>query len=124
MQKSNVFRNNGSDPTHSDVGLENVTGNDNDKGKMKTVSLRNITLTAPYMHDGRFATLEDVLDHYNEHVDFDDQRVDFLIRGVSNTPFAQTLDLTDTEKDQIIAFLKTLTDSTFINNDEFSDPFE
>lgn len=123
LQRSATFRNNGSDPTHSDAGLEGVTGLDADKGKMKTVSLRNIALTAPYMHDGRFSTLTEVLDHYNEHVDFNDTRVDILIRGTSNQVNGQQLLLTEQEKNQIIAFLNTLTDASLATDPRFSNPF-
>ncbi len=115
------FHNNGLD-TEPDIGLMAVTGNPFDKGKFKTPSLRNIAITAPYMHDGRFSTLEQVLDHYNEHIQTS-PTLDPLIIGASNEKNGKSLKLTNKEKADIILFLKMLTDSTFINDKRFSDPF-
>ncbi|WP_420581778.1 cytochrome-c peroxidase [Reichenbachiella sp.] len=121
------FHNNGID-TEEDLenGLMTVTGEATDKGKFKAPSLRNIALTAPYMHDGRFATLEDVLEHYNENVRTS-ATLDVLITDATNNPknvLPVKLGLTDTEKKAIIAFLHTLTDQKFISDEAFSDPFE
>ena len=78
------------------------------------------------MHDGRFNTLEEVLDHYNEHIR-ESETLDVLIREASNEPRqpgdAIELKLTESDKKNIIAFLLTLTDSIFITNEKFSDPF-
>ncbi len=115
------FRNNGMDSTFADLGRENVTGLSSDRGKFKVPALRNIALTAPYMHDGRFATLEEVLDHYNEHI-VPSATLDPLIQNASNEVGADSLALTEDEKEKIILFLHMLTDSTFITNPEFSDP--
>ncbi len=93
-----------------------------DRGKFKTPTLRNIELTAPYMHDGRFATLEEVLDHYNEHVNINRTDIDLLMQDTNNDTSSSFLALTKNEKKAIIAFLKTLTDEKFINNKSFSDP--
>ena len=62
-----TFHNNGldSDENFSDLGLYETTGSDIDKAKFKTPTLRNIEVTGPYMHDGRFSTLEEVIEHYN-----------------------------------------------------------
>jgi cytochrome c peroxidase len=121
------FANNGlEDDENLEDGLYAVTKNPLHKGKFKIPSLRNITLTAPYMHDGRFNTLEEVLDHYNENIHMS-STLDILIREASNEfrepddPIA--LKLTEEEINDIIAFLKTLTDSTFINNEKYSNPF-
>ena len=62
----NDFHNNGLDTVFTDLGLGGVTGNPNDNGKFKSPSLRNLAFTAPYMHDGRFTTLEEVINHYSE----------------------------------------------------------
>lgn len=122
------FHNNGLD-SDADLkpGLQSVTGNEFDKGKFKAPSLRNIALTAPYMHDGRFNTLEEVLEHYDEHI----QRsatLDPLIIEASNEIVVSgepiKLHLTDTEKEAILSFLHMLTDSTFIQNEKFSNPFK
>jgi cytochrome c peroxidase len=121
------FANNGlEDDEHLEDGLYAVTNNPLDIGKFKIPSLRNIDLTAPYMHDGRFNTLEEVLDHYNNHTRMS-STLDILIRDASNEyrepndPIA--LKLTKEEINDIIAFLKTLTDSTFINNEKYANPF-
>jgi len=120
------FHNNGIDTDENlEDGLMAVTGKATDKGKFKAPSLKNIALTAPYMHDGRFATLEDVLDHYNENVQVS-TTLDALITDATNNPenvLPVRLGLTQEEKEAIIAFLHTLTDEKFITNEEFSDPF-
>jgi cytochrome c peroxidase len=99
----------------NDIGLKAITGKSADFGKFKTPDLRNIALTAPYMHDGRFQTLEQVLDHYNSETLFSKPNVDILIPAgrneISFDPIAeQSLKLTQTEKNSIITFLHTLTD--------------
>ncbi len=120
------FHNNGLD-TDANLknGLFDITKNPNDKGKFKAPSLRNIALTAPYMHDGRFQTLEEVLNHYNEHIKMSSS-LDVLITEASNNLFVppNTVDLglTAQEKADIIAFLRTLTDEEFINNPKFKQP--
>lgn len=112
------FRNNGIDSVatlndFSDKGLGAVTGRIYDNGKFKVPSLRNIALTAPYMHDGRFQTLEEVLDHYKTGG-----------HGVENEdPNILPFSLTESQKQDMIAFLRTLTDTTFVNNAAFSNPF-
>lgn len=121
------FHNNGLDnDTEMKKGLQKVTGKPFDRGKFKAPSLRNIALTAPYMHDGRFATLEDVLEHYDTHIKTS-QTLDPLILEASNKPIIKgepvKLHLTSEEKAAIIAFLNMLTDSTFIRNKAFSNPF-
>ncbi len=110
------FRNNGIDSVITDPGLRSVTNNPNDRGKFKSPTLRNVGLTAPYMHDGRFATLEEVLDHYNDG-GFFSPTVDPLIR------VGRGLGLTPQEKADIIAFLHTLTDSAFVTDPSFASPF-
>ncbi|ARS34077.1 cytochrome-c peroxidase [Pontibacter actiniarum] len=117
-----TFHNNGLDDTFSDNGLGDVTGLERDKGKFKAPTMRNIALTAPYMHDGRFATLEEVLDHYNDHIKYNSPTLDPLIIEASNEPNGKTLLLTAEEKRKIIAFLHTLTDPTFTTDKRFSDP--
>ncbi len=113
----NLFHNNGLDANPIDKGLEKVTGKASDIGKFKTPTLRNIAVTAPYMHDGRFNTLKEVLDHYSD--------------GVKNSPTLDPLmnhmggiELTEQEKVELIAFLKTLTDEDFLENPDFSNPHQ
>ena len=120
------MKNNGLDreQDQTDPGYEDVTLSPNDKAKFKTMNLRNIELTGPYMHDGRFATLEDVMDHYNEHVEWS-PTIDPLMFASNNFDTTSLkLGLLPFEKDAIVAFLRTLTDTSFINNPMFSDPFE
>ncbi len=119
------FFNNGLDLTFSDPGRGGVTGLPADQGKFVAPTLRNIALTAPYMHDGRFTTLEQVLDHYSDHVQMNSPGLDvMLVTGINDPIFNPThMGLTSTEKRQVIAFLKTLTDSTFVNDKRFSNPF-
>lgn len=109
-----IFHNTGVDPALIDIGLGAVTGELEDYGKFKTPTLRNIEMTAPYMHDGRFQTLEEVMDFYNSGGGF----------GTNVDPLMRPLGLDEQEKADIIAFLKTFTDSTFLNNSEFGNPFE
>jgi len=121
------FHNNGLDAEENlQTGLMKVTGNPFDKGKFKAPGLRNIALTAPYMHDGRFGTLEEVLDHYNDHIQ-NSSTLDVLILEANNElsdgSDAIKLHLSEGEKKAIIAFLHTLTDQQFITDSKFSNPF-
>lgn len=119
-----VFHNNGLDSIAvADRGRQEISGDELDNGRFRVATLRNIALTAPYMHDGRFNTLEQVLDHYNEHFHFS-PNLSHELRTSHNEPTKQRLGLTSSEKKDIIAFLHILTDSTFITNPAFSNPFE
>jgi len=111
------YRNNGLDEMPRDKGRELITSNLADRGKFKVPSLRNVERTGPYMHDGRFYTLEAVLNHYSSGVK-DSPTLDPLLKqnGSMGIP------LTDAEKRDLIAFLKTLTDPTFIVDKRFLDP--
>ena len=84
--------------------------------------MRNIAVSAPYMHDGRFSTLEEVLEHYNDHIQ-EMNNVDPLINEGSNLGQGSTLGLTEQEKTDIIHFLHLLTDEGFLTNKAFSNPF-
>jgi cytochrome c peroxidase len=105
---SSQFANNGLDLAADDIGRMAVTKNAADRGKFKVPSLRNIALTAPYMHDGRFSTLEEVVEHYSSGV----RRSDTLDPNLAKHPEAG-IQLTATEKADLVAFLKALTDETF-----------
>jgi cytochrome c peroxidase len=118
----NTFHNNGLDVTPKDPGRKLVTQRQSDLGRFRAPTMRNIALTAPYMHDGRFTTLEEVLDHYNEHIQTS-PTLDPLIIEASNEPNGRSLLLTEEEKKDVIAFLHLLTDSTFIQDKKFSNPF-
>lgn len=110
------FRNNGlpPNPNLDDKGREIVTGFAADRYKFKVPSLRNVALTAPYMHDGRFGSLQSVLNFYSSGVQ-PSSTLDPLLNhnGVLGVP------LTQQEKEALIAFLKTLTDEEYINNPLF-----
>lgn len=116
------YHNNGLDTLSVDLGRAAFTGLKADEGRFRVVSLRNILFTAPYMHDGRFQTIEEVLDHYSDHIR----------PSTTLSPFLQNehigakqsgLRLDDQEQLDIIAFLDMLSDSSFISNPQFSDPF-
>jgi len=121
------FTNNGlDDDAHLAPGLQETTGNPAHRGMFKVPTLRNIALTAPYMHDGRFATLEAVLRHYNEGIRAS-STLSPLIAEADNaggaTPSQISLNLTAEEQAAIIAFLHTLTDERFVTDERFADPF-
>ena len=114
--------NNGLDQDYTDLGVGKVTGNPTDVGKFKVPFLRNIALTAPYMHDGRFATLEEVVEHYNSGVKMH-QNLDHRLRAPDgNSP--RRLNLSNTEKAALVAFLETLTDQELVTASRFEDPFK
>lgn len=106
---SQPFGNNGLTLAADDVGQMSVTQNEADRGKFKVPSLRNIALTAPYMHDGRFTTLEQVVEHYSTGV----RRSPTLDPNLAKHPEGG-LQLTAQEKADLVAFLKTLTDEAFV----------
>lgn len=114
----NSFRNNGLavNPTLNDVGYFRVTELEQDKYKFKVPSLRNIEKTAPYMHDGRFFTLEAVLNHYDSGVT-NVQNLDPTL----NNGGTLGIPLNESQKGQLIAFLKTLTDNEFLTDSRFSE---
>lgn len=118
LTTDNSMRNNGLDidADMTDPGFMLVTGNPADKGKFKVPTLRNIALTGPYMHDGRFATLEDVIDHYDMG-GHSSSTIDPLMKFVNTG-----LNLSAQEKEDLLNFLKALTDADFINNPAFSAP--
>ena len=115
-----TYHNNGLDPEPKDPGRADVTGMGYDRGRFRVVTLRNIALTGPYMHDGRFASLERVIDHYNEHVE-PGETLSPTLKDTLNVPVR--LRLTAREKGELLAFLRTLTDSAFVTDMKFSDPF-
>lgn len=113
-----LFANNGLDSVFKDGGVGAITRSKSEIGQFKIPSLRNLLFTAPYMHDGRFKTLEEVLDFYSEGLKASptiDSKMTFAHRGGAK--------LTKEEKRKIIAFLKTMSDSAFITDKRFSNPF-
>ena len=112
-----LYRNNGLDAHFdADPGRAGFTGNPLDSGKFKVPTLRNVALTAPYMHDGRFQTLEEVVDHYETGGVFSTTVDPFMKYSTGG------LVLSPTQKQDLIAFLHTLTDTAFIHKPEFQDP--
>jgi cytochrome c peroxidase len=110
--------NNGLDSVFADLGYGGITGNPLENGKFKTPSLRNIEFSAPFMHDGRFSTLDEVIDHYDSG-------------GLPSTtvdPFMKYQDgglmLSPQSKEDLINFLLTLSDEGFMTNPDFQDPHE
>jgi cytochrome c peroxidase len=115
------FVNIGLDEVYNDAGLSNVTQVSDDNGKFKIPNLRNIALTGPYMHDGRFSTLEEVLDHYSNGIK-NHPVLDPRLKDVNGQ--AMKMNITDNEKISIIAFLNTLTDHSMLTDPKFSNPFK
>lgn len=103
------FENNGLYEVYKDIGRMRLTEKEEDRSKFKVPTLRNIAVTAPYMHDGSLKTLEEVIEHYNSG-------------GKNNSlknPVLKPLHLNTEEKQALIAFLKSLTDLTFLSNEKF-----
>ncbi len=113
-------RNNGLDAVLTDLGVGAITGNNNDNGEFKVPSLRNIELTAPYMHDGRFTTLREVIEHYNDGV----QNSPNLDGRLQQGNGVLRLNLNNQEIQALVDFLGTLTDENFITDEKFSNPFK
>jgi cytochrome c peroxidase len=106
------YRNNGLDETFTDSGRFRITNINSDLGKFKVPSLRNIEFTKPYMHDGRFESLEQVLDHYHSGI---------KLSGTLDTSLKVGIALSGSEKQHLISFLKTLSDKSFITDDRFKE---
>ncbi|HYG14531.1 MAG TPA: cytochrome c peroxidase [Bacteroidia bacterium] len=134
------FANIGLEMEYTDKGMGEVTAVQQHEGFFKVPSLRNIEITGPYMHDGRFKTLEEVIEHYNSGIQ-NHPNLDWSLRnqtlqmhnmalppnlqrpiiGGPNDPFK--LSLTETDKKALVAFLKTLTDVEYTTSPLYSDPF-
>ncbi|WP_246840632.1 cytochrome c peroxidase [Lacimicrobium sp. SS2-24] len=113
--------NNGLDSESTDdLGLAEVTGNPLDTGRFKSPSLRNIAVTAPYMHDGRFSTLEEVIEHYSSGIQAHPGLQPPLLGSDGSV---NQFNFTDDEKAALLAFLHTLTDEALLIDERFSDPF-
>ena len=112
-----LFHNNGLDSNFgADPGLAGLTGVALDSGRFRTPTLRNVTLTAPYMHDGRFQTLEEVIDHYDAG-GLPSATIDPFMKYSSGG-----LMLQPQQKEALLAFMHTLTDTAFVSNPAFADP--
>ncbi len=113
----NKFHNNGLDATIIDLGLGKVSGDPADNGKFKSPSLRNLAFTTPYMHDGRFTTLDEVINHYSEGLQ-NSSTIDPLMKKVAEGG----VHLSAQDKADLKVFLLALSDYEFINNPAFQKP--
>lgn len=113
----NLFHNNGLDSIPM-AGRSEITMNQYDIGKFKSPTLRNIEFTAPYMHDARFQTLEEVIDFYSNNVKWS-PTIDPLMKKVGQGG----VQLSEQDKINLLAFLKTLSDTSYLNNPALSSPF-
>ncbi len=117
----NMMHNTGLDSVYTkeaDKGYYNVTKDPKDLGKFRTPNLRNVALRKFFMHDGRFTTLEEVIDFYDHGV----KRVANIDPILTKAGKQDGLNLTEVEKKQLVAFLNTLTDEAFITDTNFSKP--
>lgn len=111
--------NNGLDPVVTDKGFGAITNRDQDFGTFKTPSLLNIALTAPYMHDGRFNTLEEVIEHYSTGIRYENLSIHPQLAAHGGLQ----MNLSETQKADLVAYLKSMTDLEFIKNPKYSNPF-
>ncbi|MEM8909254.1 MAG: cytochrome c peroxidase, partial [Bacteroidota bacterium] len=121
----------GLEMNYADKGIGDLLGSDQFNGSFKVPSLRNVALTAPYMHDGRFATLEEVIQHYSEAI-VAHPNLDFRLTTQSgngwsdirpsNSPILH-FEFTPLEVEALIAFLHTLTDDVLTTDEKYSNPF-
>lgn len=118
--ENDQFMNNGldSEVNFDDLGRFDETAEAEDRAKFKVTSLRNIEVTGPYMHDGRFQSLEEVVDHYNDGIELS-STLDPALEATTSTG----LMLDTQDKEDLVAFLKTLTDQTFLTNTDYTSPF-
>jgi len=118
--ENDSYMNNGldTDADIDDLGRMQVTGSSSDLGKFKVTSLRNIELTPPYMHDGRFSTLEEVVEHYNSGI-----KVSSTLDPTLDNTRATGLFLDAQDKADLVNFIKTLTDKKLATDKRYSNPF-
>ena len=124
LTTDNLFHNNGVQNSggtfnFSDNGRGTITAVQTDNAKMKTPTLRNIALTPPYMHNGQFNTLREVVDFYADSVHLS-PTLDANMLHSGNI----RLNLTNSERDDLVAFLETMTDTSVINNPKYRSPFK
>jgi cytochrome c peroxidase len=124
LQKNNPngegIANNGLDVVFADKGFGGITGIASDMGAFKTPSLLNVAVSAPYMHDGRFSTLEQVIDHYSDSIKFNSPTLHPIMQ--KHAPNQRKL--TAQEKANMKAFLLTTTDSVYLKNPAYANPFK
>lgn len=115
----------------ADLGVADVTLDRNQAGRFKSPSLRNVEFTGPYMHDGRFAKLEEVIEHYSTGIKLHPNLDRRLLGGAGGpqggpggSDTRRGFNFSTQEKSALVAFLKTLSDKKFLTDPKFSDPFE
>ena len=104
-------------PEYNDKGRSRITGKPEDDYKFRVPGLRNVELSLPYMHDGRFDTLKDVLDFYDSGI----EETPNISQQLYQDDGSMGIPMTEQEKNKIIAFLKTLTDVDFTLDERFSE---
>ena len=112
---------NGLDLNPADLGAGGITHLTSDEGTFKVPALRNVALTAPYMHDGRFQTLEQVIEHYSSGIQ-QHQNLHPELRNTDGSP--KKFNFSQQDKDALLAFLNTLTDTKMVADVRYSDPFK
>lgn len=115
--------NNGLSANYEDKGRYEITGFNQDKGIFKVPMLRNVALTGPYMHDGRFETLEEVIDHYSNGI-ANHENLHENLKDPNAPQTARQFNFTASEKSELVAFLHTLTDTRSIAHEKYADPFK
>ena len=115
------FANIGLDLNSNDKGRMNVSNASADEGKFKVPDLHNVAVTAPYMHDGRFKNLDDVLEHYSNNIKAN-SHLDNRLQNTDGTPIS--LNISESDRKAIIAFLGSMTDYKTITNPNLSSPFK
>ena len=118
---SATFADIGLDANYVDLGMGAIDLQSTDNGKFKVPVLLNVALTAPYMHDGRYKTLDDVIEHYSHTIQNSRNLNDVLKDGNGN---AMQMNITADDKQALIAFLNTLTDYNMVNDPKYSNPFK
>jgi cytochrome c peroxidase len=120
IQQEQFFANNGLDLIYEDNGHGVVSGIESDNGVFKIPQLRNVALTYPYMHDGRFETLEEVVEFYSNAIQAHDN-LDHRLRNPDLTPVRMKFN--NEEKTALVAFLESLSDMSMVGHQKFSDPW-
>jgi cytochrome c peroxidase len=115
------FKDIGLDNVYTDLGRGAVTTQTSDNGKFRVPGLRNVAVSAPYMHDGRYKTLSDVIDHYSHGIQ-NSPNLDFELQDTSGK--AMQMNIPDQDKQALIAFLNTMTDYSLLTDPKFSNPFK
>jgi cytochrome c peroxidase len=120
--ENTAFSDIGLDASYNDNGRGAISRTATDNGKFRVPSLENVALTAPYMHDGRFKTLDEVIDHYSKGIKYS-ENLDLRLVDTARTN-ARAMNISASEKARLIAFLNTMTDYSMVTNTMYSNPFK